>query len=414
MARTVYYINPSLGDNSNDGLSELTPKAGYAGITWAPADYRNCRGTTLYETITVGAAGVGARIYDYGTGALPIIDCAGVRASGVSIDSRARVEVFNLDLRNQNAAAPDGAVRITGSAGGYCHVHDCVFWNNRISVHINVSPYNRIEQNTIYCGNASYKTSAHGVRVNGASSVGNRIGLNRIFGSAAHDHVDCILANNAPKTVAWSNDITGTKADAIAFFSGSDGSAAIGNVVHGALLKDGIAVEDSDGVSVLNNTVVHPGDLSGHDGPCLKIGDNFGAGTAPTNCTVKNNILHATNRLPMALDPIGAGTTFSNNCYFKTDGNVIANLDKSGTLTPLTYASWLLEGLDTDSMNDDPLLDREYRLKTGSPCIGAGIYIKGARHFGGKRLGSPADIGAHRHFTRSTTSSRRTTLTRAW
>lgn len=46
---------------------------------------------------------------------------------------------------------------------------------------------------------------------------------------------------------------------------------------------------------------------------------------------------------------------------------------------------------------DDPLLDSSYRPTVNSPCVGAGIYIPGAKHFGGKAMdgGSP-DIGAFR------------------
>lgn len=52
----------------------------------------------------------------------------------------------------------------------------------------------------------------------------------------------------------------------------------------------------------------------------------------------------------------------------------------------------------TNTIEEDPMLSAAYRLMEGSPCIGAGAYIQGARHFGGARLRSPgADIGAFRY-----------------
>ena len=49
----------------------------------------------------------------------------------------------------------------------------------------------------------------------------------------------------------------------------------------------------------------------------------------------------------------------------------------------------------TNSINSDPLLTSDYRLTASSPCRGAGVYIPGARHMGGKKLRSTPDIGAY-------------------
>lgn len=49
------------------------------------------------------------------------------------------------------------------------------------------------------------------------------------------------------------------------------------------------------------------------------------------------------------------------------------------------------------SVVSDAFLDNSYRPRSGSPVIGAGIYIPGARHMGGLRLNNPADIGAYKY-----------------
>ena len=61
---------------------------------------------------------------------------------------------------------------------------------------------------------------------------------------------------------------------------------------------------------------------------------------------------------------------------------------------------------------DDPLLDSSYRPTVNSPCVGAGVYVPGAKHFGGKAMnGGAPDIGAHRYYEpRSVATDRRTRL----
>lgn len=417
---TSYFINPDRTVNGTG--SEGDPFNTFVGIPGGAYHYRIARGTTVRESWVMGAGTSGATVYDYGDGALPIFDCEGVRNTGILCDARSAVELFNLEFRNQNAAAPAAGLQISGSTGGRCYVHDCVFRSNRIGIHINNSPANRIIQNTFYCGHPDYLTYSYGVRVNGASSIANSISLNRAYGSAIHDHVASIQAYGAPNTAIIANEVDGAMSDAISVFIGADGSSVIGNLVYGSLLKDAIAIEDSDAPMVCNNTVWHPGDLANHSGPCLKIGDNFGSGTAPINAVVRNNLLVAVNRLPMALDPLGSGAVFSNNLYWKLrgDGGAIVNYDDGGGIVSLNFANWLLEGLDSNSLNQDPLLDASYRPMAGSPCVGAAVYIKGAKHMGGLRLRSPADIGAYRYApelqtiaTRSTVASRQTTTSRS-
>jgi len=67
----------------------------------------------------------------------------------------------------------------------------------------------------------------------------------------------------------------------------------------------------------------------------------------------------------------GSGTE-NYNCYF---GNGTDQENLAGG------ASW-----GANNVTSDPLLDSSYRPREGSPLIGAGTYIAGARHMGGKRM----------------------------
>jgi hypothetical protein len=54
--------------------------------------------------------------------------------------------------------------------------------------------------------------------------------------------------------------------------------------------------------------------------------------------------------------------------------------------------------LGANSIQVDPRLDALYRLRLGSPCIGAGTYIAGAKHMGGASMNPSApDMGAYRY-----------------
>lgn len=110
-----------------------------------------------------------------------------------------------------------------------------------------------------------------------------------------------------------------------------------------------------------------------------------------------------------------AGSAIANNLIYGFDATIESYLGGAASPTP------------TGTLTDNPLLDDNYRPMAGSPCIGAGIYIKGARHMGGLRLRSPADIGAYRYSpdlsthanrsvatSRQITDSRRTTLLRPY
>ena len=94
------------------------------------------------------------------------------------------------------------------------------------------------------------------------------------------------------------------------------------------------------------------------------------------------------------------------NCIVK--GNTTYGLSANSTLWTIdenynciyanpSGARENVSGVGGNTITSDPLLDALFRLRTGSPCIDAGTFVAGAKHFGGSKLNVPADIGAYRY-----------------
>jgi len=94
---------------------------------------------------------------------------------------------------------------------------------------------------------------------------------------------------------------------------------------------------------------------------------------------------------------------FRNNVYFGANGTTNPFSINNGSSR--TFAQWqALSALgggtqDVGGSVANPLLGTDYSIPATSPCKGAGVYIPGAKHFGGHSMSvvSP-DIGAMRYF----------------
>lgn len=221
--------------------------------------------------------------------------------------------------------------------------------------------------------------------------VGRAGGFNLIYGSYA-------VAFNVAE------DLSTTSVDAcgVLFDHGCIGCSATSNVFRRLTGKAGVAnsgcgIMVLDGVSatVASGNVVD-GALSG-----MYIGDP-GIGQAATlvnntfvNLTVAGVILGSTS------DP--SNVVVENN-IFDGDGYSVQDLGSSSWVNENYNCFHGFTGtsnhtLGAQSFTTDPLLDASYRLSALSPCIGAGVYIPGAKHFGGVPMNAGApDIGAHRSF----------------
>jgi len=130
---------------------------------------------------------------------------------------------------------------------------------------------------------------------------------------------------------------------------------------------------------------------------------------------VRNNIFAiigaSVNRYVEILDATPGLFLFRNNCYFGANGTTNPFSINSGSSR--TFAQWqALSALgggtqDTNSITADPQLGTDYSIPATSPCKGAGVYIPGAKHFGGHSMSvvSP-DIGARRYFAPRATVNR--------
>lgn len=134
------------------------------------------------------------------------------------------------------------------------------------------------------------------------------------------------------------------------------------------------------------------------------------------NCTFVDNAL-GTDPLSSEIQVSGpsANNTLVKNCI--VNGSTSYGIDFPSTTTGCEaaynaisgYSDAVRNGTESNTVTDDPLLDASYRPRAGSPCIGAGVYIPGARHMGGKRLASTPDIGAYAY-----QAERRIALMRAY
>ncbi len=136
------------------------------------------------------------------------------------------------------------------------------------------------------------------------------------------------------------------------------------------------------------------------------VGSTYGLwemSTAGANNIVRNNIFYGASVLGLALD----GGTEDHNAFYANGAN-------AGTPTNDTTQAFNALSLAGSDITTDPLVDGSYRPFAASPCVGAGVYIVNARHFGGKTMNEAApDIGAHRYYALRGAAGRRIALNRA-
>lgn len=153
-------------------------------------------------------------------------------------------------------------------------------------------------------------------------------------------------------------------------------ASAFGNLC--ITVKTGIHVGNSTGGQsggIYNNTFVDIKEYGVH---------TTASASALNSVEVKNNVFHGTGY--SVFDQSGVAWTGENY-------NVFHGFT-SGTSNH-TFGS--------NSITSDPLLDASYRPLPGSPCIGTGVYIAGAKHMGGMPMNaSSPDIGAYRNLPERT------------
>lgn len=352
--------------------------------------------------------------------------------------------------RSKNDVATSSGIRISTSASGAI-LRNCIardngrfgFYGNNVSSAANIT----LEDCQAY-GNDTLPTDASGAgrfaagfhmdgtggvtfirciaRHNGLNSnVGGDAdgrGFSIVGGSDNCRLIGCVGYENGDtdgsiSDVRNGSDLEGFNSDNVlvqgCYFYGSgaalevkyscDNWRVVGNVILGVSYVfqwgkfDGVG---STGLKAYNNTIA------------LTRALQFGVamGLSSGDADVRNNIfITARSDFPAvsirdADSNIDLSTiTFDYNLHYGCGTNHVYFQNTTLNQAYALAAYQALTGASSHSVNSldntDPPLDSSYRPTADSPCIGAGIYIPGAKHFGGvpTNAGSP-DIGAHRYF----------------
>jgi len=175
---------------------------------------------------------------------------------------------------------------------------------------------------------------------------------------------------------------------AISVIRGKAGSVVANNLILGG---GGVIAYSTRSVRIVHNT------LAG--GATIKIGT--GAERAQDIAVFNNIVAALEGSLPPWLLDVAEGSTYEADCnlYYRAAPGAYVRLRGTGTYSE--FADYQrASGQDAHSLVADPLFvnpaEGDYRLRAGSPCIGAGSpdYAPRADHTGARRLPGRVDIGA--------------------
>ena len=177
-------------------------------------------------------------------------------------------------------------------------------------------------------------------------------------------------------------------------FCGNIVERVTGTVVYGGVRGEGLMLQTWDtgknqsyvsGLFVCNNVFA---DTKNAAIALLTSNSvNMGANTIANNITIRPSTYDCS-----VTESSGsiATQTIVNNCF---TGDSIYDRGSAKSVSTANSGSEY-----ENNITSDPLLDSSYRPKAGSPVIGAGTYIPGAKHMGGQPMNASApDIGAYRY-----------------
>jgi hypothetical protein len=268
----------------------------------------------------------------------------------------------------------------------------------------------RILDNDIQDGTEGFSNIGGGIVLGGiGNSTTAGFGRNDIARNKIHRIVGATGAFNLfyGQYYVWRNDVdtvstTTIDGNGLLFDHGCNFSAAWNNEFRNIVGKAGvfnsgvgIMVLDATNCKAYGNTFdnVLCAILLGTAGAgqsCTIVTNTFtrvqvygvyaGANADLPNCGVRNNIVQGSGHSVYDLTAT-AWTAETRNCFHGFASGTLNHTLGAGTITT------------------DPQLGTDYSIPATSPCKGTGVYIPGAKHYGGHSMSvvSP-DIGARRYF----------------
>jgi hypothetical protein len=438
MTQAVKLVKPSRSTNGTGSFgNELNT---LVGITWeAGTDYLIFPGETHVGAIAVNASGTATapiRIGRYGDGPRPRILPNGAartcQAGTGTAGHGNHVHFMDLDVFGGNSTngvstnfgltCGFSAARASGVKVHRCKIRGAASRNNTTFDHNGFNAF--IDGALELLDNEIYEVLDDGVWIDSSAAAnevwieGNFVGLvdqsGRLLG-------DCVQITGPARYRVLNNTLDHSSSAAKQAFIISGASASgLGGIFAGNRVKQGISTTATLVSGVYSD---QPNDIilanwieGGNYGVQLvgakqtamgnvAIGSEFGIlwSSAATDGRCINNTAADCSQRGISFDCTdglihnnlllrnAAGmrrkstNTYSHNAYWANDTDVTWNGSAGAA--------------ESDTVTDDPLLADLFRLQAGSPLIGAGLYLKYAKHFYGHPM-SPVspDIGAFRYF----------------
>jgi len=325
----------------------------------------------------------------------------------------------NVSSNNTGAVTGTGGLQLSGSYGvmvygNVCNNNRTAFAYDGVGLYLDVLSATLNDVGTEYCtifgnfcaNNNSYAPDAASVASSNLSagiatfnSHNNIICGNVCVGNAAGVCIGSWSINNKVYNNTFINNKFGV---AILWNQPSHGNVVQNNVIYGSTSHALIAPATGTRSTTGNIT------LSGTTGvvTCTSTAADFttfATGYAVSAGSGYGYVVSKTSNTEVVLKVLStfSGTSFAHGAWAITGGGDQGSWSNYNNFFANAANVYLGAGqsvvVGANSQTTDPLLDNDYRPRPGSPCIGAGVVVPGARHFGGKRLRSRPDIGAFQY-----------------
>jgi hypothetical protein len=157
------------------------------------------------------------------------------------------------------------------------------------------------------------------------------------------------------------------------------------NARAGIFIKDDNVGYESTGCTLYNNSCYGNNTEGGYA--------DIYIGSVLAGWTIKNNIFCTDNQYCMRVNAVPS-FTHTNNCYYKSSGDVI-------TITGTTYDLAHVTDFEATAIAANPKYDNpatdDYDIQSDSPCINAGVDVGLTTDYEGNPIVGNPDIGAYEY-----------------